>query len=273
MKDMKGMKGIKNTLRVIFSAMVSLLCVLLVFCSCVPSQKFRKEKKQGVLPDTSDFPDTKWTCGEVDMCFYMYDKEESLITGNYRVGDNDYRLVGGFEFSSLSFDIYSEEQVFPTDDPCGYVTTEYVYENGKLICSTVSFEGADGEDFPKTLTFEKSEMELKENDCWKAEGLAMSLTSFEDVDGYFKGEITIDGKVCFVQAIETGCDNYYRFFVENGEINNLRANTTSPLIDMVFEVIDDNTVVARVAESFNNSPEAFPYWTFAETSITFRRME
>ena len=266
------------------------LCILLCLClfplyGCVPSFKFLNEKKQGKYPDTGDFPNTKWVCREINMCFYMLDYEERYMIGTYVVNDTPYRVVSAFEFDELNFDLYSTTQISPSeysngDDntgmvhcervSCGYMYTNYSYKNNTIVCSLRGYQSVDGEVLPTTLTFDKTET-IAQNAAarWYAQELDMYLDSFSDVEGYYRGEIGIGEKECYVHAFEIGNNGYFMLSIENGKVNNLISGTTSPLICMYFE-LHENQIIAKVSDEFVSNSLAFPYWDYTGATITFK---
>lgn len=256
-------------------------------CGCGPSLDYLQKKEQGLYPDTSNFPNTKWECREIDMFFCILDYEEPYIIGEYTVNDICYRVVGSIEFGRLDFDIYSSTQVslskYSLDNsgeffvhcervPSGHIYTSYLYENGTILCSLINYQSAEGENIPSTLTFDQTALIAQDADArWYAEELDMYIESFRDVDGYYKGEIGIDGKKLFIHAFEIGNSNYFMFTIENGTINNLRAGTTSSLIYMYFEK-NDNKIVAKITDSYVLNHVAFPNWRYDGVAITFSRV-
>ena len=261
-----------------------LLCAsMLLLCSCVHSQKFLHDKEQGKYPTAANFPNTKWICNEIDLWFYMFDYDESYMIGEYTVNDKTYRAVGTFEFKELDFDIYSDtkiteskldESVADKSVSCervdaGFIYTNYLYENDKITCSVRNCGSVDGETIPEVLTFENvGTIAESVANRWYSEELDMSLESFNDAEGYLRGEIMIDGNKCFVHALEIGNNNYFTLSIENGTINNLKSNTVSPFCRMYFEYTD-NGIVAKVSEEVLSNAESFVYWEYDVRTVTF----
>lgn len=262
------------------------VCALLLLCtvllsSCGPSLDFSNKKKQGIYPDTSDFPNTQWVCREIDMCFYMFSHEEDYLIGTYEVDDVSYRVVATFEFDELNFELYSFTEFSISDLSnsmvhCnrildGFIYTKYSYDKNAntIVCSIQNFEGVNQEAIPQTLTFEKvGSIAQSPSMRWYSQEIDLYLDSFVDVNGYFRGEIVIGGENCYVHALEIGNNNYFMLSIENGKLNNLRVGTTSPLILMYFE-ITDNQIIAKVSDEYLSNPDAFPYWSF-DGIITFK---
>lgn len=261
------------------------LCIWsLLLCGCAPSLKFLREKEQGLYPDTSDFPNTKWECRELDMYFYMLDYNEDYMIGVYTVDNVSYRVVGTFRFNQLSFEIFSHTQIslseYKGDDDismvncerisCGYINTNYSYNDESIVCSLLNYQPVDGEVIPTTLTFDKTESITKNVDtCWRAQELDMYLNSLTDVSGYFTGEIVINEEKHYIHAFEIGNNNYYMLSIENGKINNSIPRTTSPLICMYFEV-HENQIIATISDEYIVSSVMFPYWEYNGATITFK---
>lgn len=261
-----------------------LLCVSIVLLnSCVPSREYLENKEKGLYPDASDFPNTKWSCREIDMSFYMLDYAESTIIGEYTVNGENYRIVGVCEFSELNFSIYSSTQIdlsITLDElgnpfvNCeqilsGYLDTNYKYQNESIVCSIRNSQAVAAEIIPSTLTFEKVQMIAQQPSVrWCAQEINMYLDSFSDVNGYLKGEMVFNGKKCFVHAFEIGNNGFYRVSIENGIFNNLISKTTSPLVDMYLKITGDK-MVAIISEEVISNPECFPYWEYEGAMITF----
>lgn len=265
-----------------------LLCLcMLLFHGCGPSPSYLKGKEQGLYPDTGDFPNTKWVCREIDLCFYMLDYAEDYMIGSYIVSGKSYRVVGIFAYDRLNFEIYSTTQIAPSElvssedgEPfvhcerisCGSILTNYLYENGIIRCSLRNYQSVEGESIPSTLTFEKTET-IAQNctERWYAQELDMYLDSFSDVDGYFRGEIIIDDQKCYVHAFEIGNNNFFMLSIENGKINNLLSQTSSSLVCMWFEMCEDK-IIAKISDDFVLHPEIYPYWNYNGADITFSKI-
>ena len=120
-------------------AMCILLCIFIftLLCACGPSLEFQMKKEQGLYPDTSDFPNTKWVCNELDMSLYMFDYGETTIIGSYVINDISYRVEAWFDFSCLNFNFYSDTLISTSEYSdsmvhCeqvlqGYIYTEYSF--------------------------------------------------------------------------------------------------------------------------------------------------
>ena len=262
------------------------VCVLLLIFTiglsgCVPSLNYLNKKDKGLYPDTGDFPNTKWVCREIDMCIYMFGYEENYIIGTYSIDNVFHRVVANFQFDRLNFEVYSSTKISVSEksssmvhcdrDSCGYIYTTYSFDKSTetIVCSLLNYKPVGTEMIPETLTFDKVGYITESFDTrWYAQEINMYIDSFGDVDGYFNGQILIDGKTLYVHAIEIGNNNYYMLSIENGIINNLTPGTTSPLIYMYFE-INDNQIIAKVSDEFFSTPEAIPYWPYGDISITF----
>ena len=262
------------------------MCVLLLLCTvllsgCGPTLSFLNKKEQGLYPDTSDFPNTKWICREIDMCINMFKFEEELMIGTYEVNSVSYRVVATFEFDEIDFEFYSFANNFVSEhsnsnvhcepNPCGYIYTNYRFDKDAqtIVCTIRNCNPVDNEIIPETLTFEKvGSIAQNPNMRWCAQEIDMYLDSFSDVDGYFSGEIAIGGEKHYVHALEVS-DNYFVLSVENSKLNNLRPGTTSPLIRMHFE-IEDNQIVAKVCDEYLTNAVEFPYWPYGDSVITFK---
>ena len=261
------------------------MCVLLslnfiFFTGCGPSIDFLYKQKQGMFPTGMDFPNTRWVCRELDMVLNAFEYSEDMI-GIYEVNSESYRAVARFEFAQIQISLYSYTDVSKSEfsnsmvscEPilCGYICANYFFdkETETIVCSILNSMSVDTETIPQELTFKKDGvLQHKQELRWYAEELDMYLDSFVDVDGYFRGEIILDEKKHYVNAIEVGNNNYYVLSIENGKSNNLKPGTTSTLIYMYFKIEDDK-IVATVCDGFLFYPEAFPYWLYGDMIITF----
>ena len=267
------------------SAVCILLCLSILFLnSCVPSWQYLRGEKQGIYPKTEDFPNTKWVCNEIDLSFYMFAYAENTMSGIYTVDNVSYRVVAGFDWAELNFNIYSDTTVSVSEysdsmvhrvqeGSCAYIYTSYTYDKatGSLVCSLDSCESVNGEVIPETLTFYQSgSIAQKPSIRWEAEEIPMFLEAYSDTPGYFQGEIIIDGVANYVHAIEIG-NNYYQLSIENGKINNLKSNTTSVLIHLYFD-IDGNRMIAKIDDEILSNPVEFTDWSYGGEPITFKSL-
>ena len=253
-----------------------LLFAICFLSSCGPSLDFQIKNAQGLYPDASDFPDTKWVCREVDMYFYMFDHGDSTMAGVYTVDGKEYRVTIGILYADMSFEFYSHTDVSESLHKGGYVTcernavdflaTEYIYENGIITCKIRSSGQNIWNYKGDTITFEKVGSIAEESgSTYYCEDLNMSLTKI--VDGYYKGEIVIDNISNYVHAIEVGNSGYYRLSIENGEINNLKKHTVYPFVNMVFEQAE-NKIIATVSDECLY-PIEYPYWKNDKVTFVF----
>lgn len=267
---------------IIRKAIVAVICMSVILLSgCGLSAQFLRAREQGLYPDAGDFPNTKWRCREIDMDLYMFGYEEKYIIGTYTVSGNSYRVVATFIFDRFDFEIYSHTQVSKSEHSdamlhCnrvsyGFISTKYLFDKdtGTIICSLLNYETANKENIPETLTFEKVGDIAQERDkCWYAQNPGMYLYSFNDVEGYFSGEISIAGEGHYIHAFEIGNDGYYMVSIENGKVNNLRPGTTSPLICVYLEKRGEE-IIATVSDEYITNAIMFPYWTHNDVIITF----
>ena len=263
------------------------ICLLLLFCtftlnSCGPSLEFQHKKSQGLYPDTTDFPCTKWHCNEIDMEIYMLGFGETTIIGSYIVDDNVYRVVAYFEWNELIFNFYSNTLISSSQHSnsmvhcerisSGHILSAYSFDKSTetIVCSLRNYKPVASETIPETLTFNNVEAIAQNPDTrWYAQEMDMYLDSFTDANEYFRGEIFIDGKRCSVHAFEMGNNNFFMLSIRNGEVNNLLPNTTSMLIPMYFE-ISENQIIAKVSDEYLSNAVAFPYWSYDDIIITFK---
>lgn len=267
-----------------FLCFVICLCML-VGCSTMfgPGREYFEGLEQGLYPDSSDFPNTKWECRELDLWFYMLDYCEWNIVGVYTVNNKQYRAVGKFFYNRFELDFYESTEVTssiraPESElihcntiSCGTVITDYRYVNGVIICEMVNHKAVDGESIPTTLTFEKTEtIAQNPTDRWYAAEIDMYIQSFSDAEDYFAGEIAIDGQKCFTHGFEIGNSNYYLFRVSAGNYakNGVVGDT---LIYLYLEIYEDR-IVAKVTDDHLAVPEACPYWKYKGNTITFYKV-
>lgn len=260
-----------------------IICFLLLFClvlatSCVPNANFLSQQEQGMYPTTADFPNTKWMCRELDMVLNVFELTEYMV-GTYKVNSESYRAVVSFEFDQIQIDFYSSTEVSKLENSnsmvhckpilCGHIYGTYFFdkETKTIVCSISNSMSVNSETIPQELTFEKvGVIQLEQEYRWHAQELDMYLDSFHGVDGYYSGEIMLEGEKIYINALEIGNDNYYSLSMENGALNKLNPGTTSPLIYMYFQIENDK-ITAIVCDRY--SAEAFPYWKCENTIITF----
>ena len=232
-------KAIRTT-----TALLVLLFLAFSFCGCA----WRSRNSKYLL--NRRFPNTIWTCRELDLVIYMI--EGCDMCGTYTVNGNEYRVKAVFSKSEPAFfaDFYSstEETVSNYDSALVHCSQEiagcvksyvaYQENNGLLVCTDVSAQSVDGETIPDTLTFEQvGTFAPTPKTRWVAEGLDLYLDSYSDAEWFFKGEITLDGEKQTVQAIEIGNDHYYQLW-EEGDV----------LIYLSFDISEDR-IVATATDS------------------------
>lgn len=263
-------------------AIALLLCISFVsLSSCIFSPGYVINQAAGLYPETEDFPYTKWTCREIDLSINMFGYAERTMTGTYRVDGTPYDVIANFSFGAMEFWFYpsgndSADSGFSRTEEncCGSINTTYQYnkKEGTIVCSRFGGSPVKDETIPETLTFENvGTFAQTPATRWIAEGvdgLEMYLDSFDDINGYFRGKMVIDGKKNFIQAINVG-DNDYELFVENGKINNSREGTTSPLINMTFEIGEDR-ILAKVYRPSDSDLTKYEYWTYGDITVTFK---
>lgn len=263
------------------------ICVLLLlsfvlFAGCVPDAGFFERQEKGLYPTPADFPNTKWICRELNMSLYMFEREKSMI-GTYVEGSQSYRVLATFEFDELNISFYSSTDVSVSENEssmvhCEPVLSGHVYSNyyfdkdrGKLVCSVRDRASVNGETIPAELTFEKAgALALRPNVRWYAQELDMYLDSFSDVEGYYAGEMTLEGVKHRIDALEVGNNHYYAISIENGKSNHLKSGTTSPLIYLHFNKVENDRITAIVCDNYLSKPEAFPDWPSQISTITFK---
>ena len=262
---------------------VLLLLNLVFLAGCGPSLSFLKQQEQGLYPTTADSPNTKWICRELDMFFYMFEYEKYMI-GTYEVDFLSYRVLATFEFDELNINFYSSTDVSTSEYSnsmvhcerilCGYIYSNYFFDKDTetIVCSIRNSMSVNEEVIPEELTFEKvGVIELNQNVRWYAQELDMYLDSFLDVNGYYRGEIMLGEVKQYVNALEVGNNGYFLLSIENGKLNKLKSGTTSPLIYMYFETENDQ-ITAIVCDSYLSKTEAFPYWSYKDSIITFKTL-
>ena len=258
-----------------------IICLLLLACtflsSCGPSLEFQIKQAQGFYPDTSDFPNTKWVCREVNMDFYMFNYSDSTMAGIYTVDEKQYRVTINFFYSEMLFNFYSHTDISESIYESGYfncerqkvdfLSTEYIYENAIITCkindSDQNIWNYEGD----TITFEKSGPIVEEvNSGYYCEELNMYIA--KAIDGYYKGEIVIDGIARYVHAIEIGNSEYYMLSIEDSRTTNQDEKRIHHFIDMVFEH-SENKIIATVSDQYILEPLAYPHWKTDKTTFMF----
>lgn len=266
-----------------FLCMMACAIILLQMCACVPSQEYWSEKENGHYPQTADFPYSKWSCQELNISINMLGNGERTMIGEYTIADTTYRVVAMFGIAKLDFIFYSQtevsESIYVDQNGCSYIAceqekagflyTEYFYENETLNCTIVNADLPAENVVPKKLTFKKEGQIAQMADSrWRCEEIDMYIESFCDIDGYYKGEIVLEGKICPVQAFEVGNGNLFVFSVENGIINNLKEGTSTELIEMVLE-LKNGKLVGRITEDICVNPLHYPNWEYNEVTLSF----
>lgn len=137
-----------------------------------------------------------------------------------------------------------------------------------MICTV---RGSDLEQFTENqqLTFQQeADYKLTVQNCYVCPDLKMEIESFEEIDGYYKGKIEIDSKICRIQFFEIGNKNYYVLSMENGTTNQLKEDTSSNLITMTLTQKDE-MLIAHVTDDFFLSPQYFPEWKVQDSTFEF----
>ena len=222
-----------------------------------PSPKYQELKDKGYYPNTTDLKNTKWANDNI--YFYIFDYAERCIVGSIKIDNNEYRIVGIFEYGQLNFDLFSSSteelssylndngEAYYKCNPIksGHLSMDYIYENGKIVCTVKSSDNTFYQKGDK-VTFEKiSNISNVIDKSYECEELGMRINSFSDVHGYYKGEIVLDEQVYPIQAIEIGNSNYYKISIKN---NNMFSSTD--LVWMVFDEDNKNIVVKITDEHF-----------------------
>lgn len=262
-------------IKIVRTVLITLLlfnCILLA-CSCGASCRVQMLDKQGKLPTSRDFPNTKWVCQEMDMYFYMLDSDVSDLIGEFVYCGKSYRLTVGLMYDWVSLGLYetteiSSEYVF-NDNGSNFLKAErklvdsadgqYIYEN-----ETLCFYGLkcvlDGglNAFPETLKFKQEGMIAKNPEKkWYNDELDMYIESFSDAENYFRGEIVIDNKRVSLFGYEIGNNYLYAFESEQGE-----------LVWLWLEFSNDGKIIARAcADSYYI--QFFDDWSYKGESIVF----
>ncbi len=268
------MKGIFRS----FMILVISGSITLGLCSCVVSPRYLKMKEQGHYPKSEDLPNTKWVCNEYDMYFYIFDYGEYCMMGEYSSDDTTYRLITQFDFAALDFNFYintiesvsthqgaaNSNFLHVEREQYGYLYTEYFFQDDVISCTIL---GSDVNLFCEgdTITFEKAEcIDNDYNKQYFCEELQMSISSLAGINGYYKGEITIEGVKYPIQALEIGNSNYYKISIQNG----LTSERSSDLVNMVFHH-DDGMITAKITDDHLENKYTYLDWEYQQTMISF----
>lgn len=265
-----------------------ILCLTLLFLTgCGIPRKYVKMKEQGYLPDANDFPNTLWKCREIDLSFQMMDNGERYVVGTYTANGQSFHTVGKFGYWGIGFSFYStttfsqseyqydgEHFIHYDNKMCGFVNTDYIYENETINCTVVAFQDV-GEPIPSELTFEKvGRVAQIPGARLTAKELDMYLDAYDDVNGYYKGEIVLDGKKCSVQAYEIGYGGLYQLSIQNGIVNNLKSTTSSTLVFMKFESAETGMIAKITDDYLGQNGKLYPNWSYSGYKgavVTFER--
>ncbi|MBR4335584.1 MAG: hypothetical protein IKP74_03925 [Clostridia bacterium] len=212
--------------------------------------------------------------------FYTFDLKHNGMIGTYTVNGISYRATASLGYTNAEVDIgfySSTDKTVSTLDPAlehcernrvGFIVTSYRLdkETGNLIFTCINHEAVDGETIPDTFTLEQAgTIAQTPKTRWIAEELDLYLDTFEDVDGYLKGEITVDGKKHTVHALEIGNDNYYTLYLDDDY-----------MVNLIFEITDDK-ITASVTDtrkdtlkSYGSStPSWYENWNDELKNVTF----
>lgn len=276
--------------------MKSIIKLLLIFiilgsmtlgvCSCVVSPRYSLMREQGYYPKSEDLPNTKWVCDEYDMYFYIFDYGENYMTGEYSHDGITYRLIAQFDFSALDFNFYtntvesvsthqgnnSSNFLHAEREIYAHLYTEYIYREN-MICCTVKNSDIDLFCEGDEIKFEKAQsIDNTYDKQYFCEELQMSIGSFAGVDGYYKGEIVIEGEKCPIQALEIGNSNYYKISIQNGYTNNLTSDSSSDLVNMFF-YCDGVNIIAKITDDHLENSNVYTYWKYNQTMISFIELD
>ena len=250
-----------------FLSFALIIFTVISMVGCASSNEESDLPEESLAIDISEVSGFKWVCREADMVFYTLDFGSTTVIGKYTKDGKDFRLVGKLDpYGMLDFGFYDSEDVGSAPVAHGFLYASYVYENDLMVCSV---SGLDGIEFDKTaLTFEKSEINKTVKETLKCNEVDMVMSSFNEIDGYYKGEIVIDGKTCGFMAYEV-CSGQYRFHIENGKVNDLTEGV-SPLIDITLTE-KDGQLSGSVSNTTIEDKDSFPYWDFEKTSLSFNK--
>ena len=252
-----------------FLSFVLIISLVMSMVGCASSGDGSNPIEESQAVDLTEVSGAKWVCKEADILFYTLDFGSNAIVGKYAKDGKEFRLVGRLNsFGTLDFGLYDAESQVTTTTPAaiGFIYSTVVYENDTMICSIT---GVDGIEFgATTLTFEKSDLRKTVKESFKCNEVGMTMSSFNEIDGYYKGEIDINGKTCGFMAFEV-CGGLYRFHVENRNLNDMTEGV-SPLIDM-FLSEDNGQLKGSVRNSTIEDHASFPYWNFEKTELTFEK--
>ena len=271
------MKSVSS--KVLRTALVLLVLLGFFFtlCGCVATPGVRRRTKK-INP--SNFPNTVWTCKEIDMVLYMIEGSMKDVVGTYTVNEKEYYLDAQYgPYTSVGFYVYSySEKTVSENDPslvrykasfAGFFggKMDYEDETGNLIVKVSNYEQNDAslpETFPEKLTFEKTGTFGKTpNTRWVAEELDLYLDSFSDTDKYYVGEIKIDGEPYRVYARDDG--KYFQLvLIERKETSQQVFSIRHELVCLSFAVSDEEIVATRVEGDFSEK-----YWNPDVKTITF----
>ena len=243
------------------------MCCSLCSCGCRVSPGTIRMRKEGLLPYTWEFPNMKWTCREMDLEFYTFDLKHNGMIGTYTVNGTSYRATASLGFTNARVDIgfySSTDKTVSTLDPAlehcernraGFIATSYRLDKGtgNLVFTCVNYEAVDGETIPDRFTLEQAgTIAQTPKTRWIAEELDFYLDTFEDADGYLKGEITVDGEKHTVHALEIGNDNYYTLYLDDDY-----------MVNLIFEITEDK-ITARVTDTRKDTLKSYepstPSW-------------
>lgn len=256
------------------------------FAACRPSSEYLKLKEQGCYPDTTDFPNTKWTSNEFDIYFCVFDYGEDYIIGEYLKDSKSYRVIAQFEFDTLNFSFIStinktESTYSDKNDKSftncevveyGYLNTKYT-SSEKMISCTIEDSNLDEFENGKTITFKRTNnLPLEIQNRWESENGQIYLESYYGMKNYYKGQIMVDQKIIPIQGFEVGNSNYYLFTFKNGIINNLNENSTSPFVCILL-TSENEQLVGKITDDSFCKPNFINIFEYDLSDILFNKKD
>ncbi len=257
-----------KTKRTVAAGLV-LLCFALAFFGCIHFHSDSKEYD----PFPGEFEETKLICRELDMTFYVF---------NYNYVNATYTLDGTTYYGNVSFynrSLFFALSFYASDSESSRLGTmhaayHYDEKTDTVVLSHVRFREkgseTDSETFPENLTLERAgSIAQTPTARLSAEEIEMTLDSFSDIDGFYKGEVSFDGirvPLIAVKDYETG---RYVFHLEVVECDEIRWDRFR-FPPMTFETFDGRIVATvKGGTDLEYYRVWFQYYRDIET-ITFR---
>ena len=258
----------KKVFSIIFLILIVLSTAISSYGCCVMNWEYLLLDAQGKVPGEEDFPNTKWSCRELDMYFYMlyYDFGDAMIGGLTLDGEK-YNIAIGHRQNVIWVRLYESTFTYSGErNHANYlleIDGKYMYEDNKLTVFVSKIDNYFERDIdgikskiPDELNFDMvGRIAQEKYQGWNAEGIDMYMVSFVDTDGYFLGKYVLDGKVKSFYLAKEYAGNVYGVYAEEGNADEA----------LYLEFKDDKILATVLPHRYGESSDS-PY---VGTTIVF----